>query len=172
MAHPPVDAPEVTAAQARALSHPARVRLWSALGEGDATISQLSNRLGLNKGSVSHHLGVLVAAGLARSSLSRTVRGGTEKYFTRTSTRLVFPAVAGGGGPGGAMMQRVLEDVATAEDLRVHQRSIRLTPAQAWVLTEHLDELLHSLEPADERHRTYEVVTAVYRCRRPPAPLH
>lgn len=163
----PADEPEVTAAQMRALSHPSRVRLWSALGErdGEATISQLSNRLGLNKGSVSHHLGVLVAAGLVRPSRSRTVRGGTEKYFTRTSTRLVFPPVAGGGGPGGAMMQRVLEDLASAEDPQVHQRSIRLTPAQARALAEHLDEVLHSLEPADERHRTYEVVTAVYRRR-------
>ena len=149
----------------RAMSSPVRVRLWSALGEGEgeATISQLSNRLGLNKGSVSHHLGVLVGAGLVRASRSATVRGGTEKYFTRTKTRLVFADVRGGGGPGGAMLQRLVEDLGSAREPRLHHRSIRLTPAQARTLVAHLDDVLHSLEPADERHRTYEVVTAVYR---------
>lgn len=148
----------------RALSSPVRVRIWSTLGgaEGEATISQLSNRLGLNKGSVSHHLGVLVAADLVRESRSRTVRGGTEKYFTRTRNRLVFSDVPGGAGPGGAMMMRLLEDLASARNPEVHHRSIRLSPAQARSLAAHLNELLHSLEPADERHRTYEVVTAVF----------
>ena len=64
-----------SAAQALALAHPTRVRIWTELGGTERTISQLARRLGLNKGSVSHHLAVLVRAGLARRSTDRTVRG-------------------------------------------------------------------------------------------------
>jgi hypothetical protein len=63
------------------------------------------------------------------------------------------------------MMQRLGDDLKVANDPRVHQRSVRLTPAQARTLAQHLDDVLHSLTPADERHQTYEVVTAIYRRR-------
>lgn len=157
------EAATATAAQMKALSHPSRVRLWSALGAGDATISQLANRLSLNKGNVAHHLKVLEQAGLVRAARSRTVRGGTEQDFTRTDRRLIVPDVPGGAGPGAAMMANIAAGVRDARDPRVHQRSIRLTPAQASALADHLDSLLHNLQPADDRHGVYEVVTAVYR---------
>lgn len=159
------DDAEATAAQMRAMANPVRVRLWAALGDGEATISQLSHRLALNKGSVSHHLRVLVESGLVRRGRTGTVRGGTEKYFARTKARLLFPHVPGDEGPGQAMMQRLIDDLKVADDPQVHQRRIRMTPAQARALAQHLDDVLHSLAPADERHMTYEVVTAIYRRR-------
>ena len=55
-----------TPEQFRALGHPMRHRLLLALGQGEATISQLAAALGSNKGNIAHHLKVLTAAGLVR----------------------------------------------------------------------------------------------------------
>ncbi|OFE17806.1 hypothetical protein BA895_13420 [Humibacillus sp. DSM 29435] len=157
------DAAEATAAQMKALSHPSRVRLWAALGPAEATISQLSHRLNLNKGNVSHHLGVLLTARLVTLSRSQTVRGGTERYFSRAQGHLLFPATPGGTGPGSAMIDTMAEDVRAASEPHVHQRTMRLTREQADALIAHFDTVLHSLPPADEHHPVYQVVTALYR---------
>ena len=69
--------------QFKALGHPMRHRLLFALGQEDATISQLAAMLGSNKGNVAHHLRVLVDAGLVQPAGTRTVRGGTEQYYRR-----------------------------------------------------------------------------------------
>ena len=52
-----------TAAQFKALGHPMRHRLLLALGQGQATISQLAAALGSNKGNIAHHLKVLDGRG-------------------------------------------------------------------------------------------------------------
>lgn len=146
----------------KALSHPTRVRIWTALGEGDATISQLSNRLALNKGNVAHHLSVLVSAGLARPSTTRTVRGGTERYVTQLQPRLRLPRERGSDTAWHALMTALTEELAASPEPRLHRRTIRLTPQQADALFAHLDDVLHSLTPADDRHRHYGVAVAVF----------
>jgi DNA-binding transcriptional ArsR family regulator len=77
-------------AQMHALAHLVRHKILRELSLGAATISQLSKGLGINKGSISHHLGVLVRAGLVRKGATRTVRGGTEQYFVRTARKYRF----------------------------------------------------------------------------------
>lgn len=154
-----------SSAQMGALAHPTRIRIWTELGGGDLTISQLARRLEVNKGSISHHLAVLVCAGLARRSTERTVRGGTEQYFARVTRRLTFPHQRGPDTASHAMMVEVLHDVDADKAPRVHQRNVRLNPAQVASLTAHLDRILHDLQPADERHPRYGVVTAVFRKR-------
>ena len=64
------------AEQFKALSHPMRHRLLFALGQGQATISQLAAALGSNKGNIAHHLKVLREAGLVESS-----RRGTWAFY-------------------------------------------------------------------------------------------
>lgn len=153
----------ITAAQMRAMSHPTRIRIWRSLGGEDATISQLSNRLAINKGGISHHLRVLAAAGLVEQSRSRTVRGGTELYFRRTSPRIAFRHERGDDATSTAAVLEAADALVNAADAHVHQRSVRLTPEQARGLQNHLDEVLHRLEPADERHPRYAVLVAVHR---------
>jgi DNA-binding transcriptional ArsR family regulator len=161
--HAAAPTPVASAQQARALAHATRVRIWTALATRDATISQLSHQLRLNKGSVSHHLKVLVATGLARPVSTRTVREGTERYFARVDQRLAVPHERGPGTAAGAWTRALVREIDAAGDPHVHQRTIRLTDTQAQALVTHLDELLHRLAPADERHPVYGVVTAVYR---------
>lgn len=57
--------------EAKALSHPLRVRLLTLLTGQGAGISELARRTGMNPGTVLHHLRVLVDAGLVEAGLAR-----------------------------------------------------------------------------------------------------
>nr|MCW2729152.1 transcriptional regulator [Aeromicrobium sp.] len=62
------------AAKFKAMSDPTRLRLLSmvaAAEDGEACVCDMNEQLDLSQGTVSHHLGLLVKAGL----LSRTKRG-------------------------------------------------------------------------------------------------
>jgi DNA-binding transcriptional ArsR family regulator len=83
-----------TPEQFKALGHPMRHRLLFALGQGEATISQLAAALGSNKGNIAHHLKVLTQAGLVRPAGTRQVRGGTEQYYRRAHRGLRFSDAA------------------------------------------------------------------------------
>jgi DNA-binding transcriptional ArsR family regulator len=129
-----------TPGQFRALGHPMRHRLLLALGQGEATISQLAAVLGSNKGNIAHHLKVLTAAGLVRTAGTRQVRGGTERYYQRSARRLEYDdadttAVA---------FRAIAEEIAAAEPgpLLV-LRSIRLTAEHASQVQETLRTIAH-----------------------------
>ncbi len=129
-----------TPGQFRALGHPMRHRLLLALGQGEATISQLAAALGSNKGNIAHHLKVLTAAGLVRTAGTRQVRGGTERYYRRSASRLEYDdadttAVA---------FRAIAEEIAAAEPGPLPVlRSIRLTAEHASQLQETLHALAH-----------------------------
>src|SRR5690348_13344454 len=95
------------AKHARALSHPTRHRLLLELGEGAATVSQLTNRLMINKGNVAHHLAVLVEAGLVTKGPTRTVRGGTEQYYVRPARAIKFES-----GPDNSTLFAMMSNLA------------------------------------------------------------
>ena len=84
------------------------MRLLLSLGDDGATVSQLSTRLGTNKGNVAHHLAVLERAGLVRRGRTRTVRGGTERYFERVARRIRTPGGAASGHTA-ALLQTVAD---------------------------------------------------------------
>ncbi|GAA1706999.1 hypothetical protein GCM10009745_63580 [Kribbella yunnanensis] len=160
--NPPELFDATSATHARALSHPTRHRLLLELGEGAATVSQLTNRLMINKGNVAHHLAVLVQAGLVRKGATRTVRGGTEQYYLRPARAIKFE-----GGPDNAalfaMMSNLANEIAGDQQALLNHRTLRLTEHQAAALTSHLDKLVHSLEPANPPEPRYGVVVSVYR---------
>lgn len=54
-----------SATRAKALAHPARVRLLAMLGSGELCVCQMTAVLGLSASTVSAHLAVLKRAGLA-----------------------------------------------------------------------------------------------------------
>ncbi|UYM07504.1 winged helix-turn-helix domain-containing protein [Solicola gregarius] len=151
-------------AQMRALSHPARHKLLGAMNPDGATISQLSNRLGMNKGSVSHHLGVLCAAGLAHKGPTRTVRGGTEQYFVPTARKVMFPPGEDGAATN-AMLATITEELGTDDDHLLNHRVICLTRDQAEAVRQHLDAVVNDLQPADPRERQYGIVVGLYQRR-------
>jgi predicted ArsR family transcriptional regulator len=145
---------------AKAMAHPTRHRLLLELGQDGATISQLANRLAINKGNVAHHLNVLVQVGLVRRGRTRTVRGGTEQYFVRAARRFKFEqapdALA-------AMMDNLTVELAGDKQALLDHRVLRLTRRQAAALAVHLDAVVNNLVPAGERERRYGVLVSVYR---------
>ena len=149
--------------QLRAMGHPTRLRLLLALPANGATISQLSAGLGTNKGNVAHHLAVLERAGLVRRGRTRTVRGGTEQYFERTARRLRTPGGTASGHTA-ALLAAVADEVDAAPgDPLLHLRRLRMPPARATELADHLDRLVASLPEGRGSDPVYSVLVAAYR---------
>ena len=67
---------ELVAQRFRVLGDPTRIRLLDALRDGEATVGDLTDRLGATQQNISKHLGVLHQAGL----VSRTKRGAFVVY--------------------------------------------------------------------------------------------
>jgi DNA-binding transcriptional ArsR family regulator len=146
----------------RALAHPMRHRLLISLRGEPATISQLARRLDVRKGSVAHHLDVLVEAGLARAAGTRHVRGGTEQYYELTVGPIVTDeddAVS-----TTAMLTAVAGEVASDPDALLHLRHVRLTDVQLAALRAALDTIVGQT-PTTADAPTYGVLVGLYRRR-------
>ena len=152
-----------TTGQFKALGHPARHRLLAALGQGEATISQLAAALGSNKGSIAHHLKVLVDAGLVRPAGTRQVRGGTEQYYRRAPGGL---PLEGADAPLAALTGAQIP--AAPPGSFVTRRALRLTPAHARQLTAVLRDLADQPDDGGDSP-FYELLIGLYPAK--PAPL-
>jgi DNA-binding transcriptional ArsR family regulator len=147
-----------TPEQFKALGHPMRHRLLFALGQGEATISQLAAALGSNKGNVSHHLKVLAGAGLVQAAGTRTVRGGTEQYYRRVFARLSYddPAATE------AAFRALAAEIAGAEPgPLVVLRGLRLSPEHARQLTATLRDLAEQADDGGD-HPRYGLLLGLY----------
>ena len=147
----------------RVLGHPMRMRLLLSVGAEGATVSQLSARLGTNKGNVAHHLAVLERAGLVRRGRTRTVRGGTEQYFERVARRVRTSSGAASGHTA-AMLQTVADEMDAAPgDPLLHLRRVRMPPQQAAALEAHLDRLVADLPQGRATDPVVSVLVGLYR---------
>jgi DNA-binding transcriptional ArsR family regulator len=150
-----------TPQQFKALAHPTRHRLLFEL-DRPATISQLATTIGTLKGNVDHHLKVLRDAGLIRVVDTRKVRGGTEVYYQRTAARI---EVTGADSRAAAPMlvHAVADEISAAgPDPFLTVRHLRLTPAQAEVISTTLARLAEGLAPAGADEPRYGLLLALY----------
>jgi len=77
-------------AQVQALKHVARAKLLCILGERlEASITQLAEATGCNRGTVAYHMRVLGTAGLVRVSRTRQVRAVAERYYVPAARSFV-----------------------------------------------------------------------------------
>lgn len=157
-----MSADEVTAvstpAQFKALGHPMRHRLLFALGRDDATISQLAGMLDSNKGNVAHHLKVLVDAGLVQPAGTRTVRGGTERYYRRAVRGLAYDDAR----ITETAFQALAAEIATAQpEPFLILRSLRLTPEHAEEITATLRVLADRADDGSDQPR-YGLLLGLY----------
>jgi len=151
-----------TASQHKALGHAARQRLLIALGARPSTVSRLAADLGTNKGNVAHHLKVLVDAGLVRPYGTRAVRGGTERYYGRSTRRLVATG-PDAGASASALLQAVGAEVAAdSGDPLLYLRGVRLTPAQVEAVRAELTRIVGDLEEAPSGEERYGVLVTVF----------
>ena len=71
--------------QYRALFEETRMQIVDLLLERAATIKELSDTLGIPKGTIGHHVGVLEEAGLIKVVRTKKVRAIEAKYYGRTA---------------------------------------------------------------------------------------
>lgn len=77
--------------QLHALADPTRWRILGRLAESPASIQELARALAAAKGTVSHHVRVLDAAGLIRVAETQRVRGVVEKRYVRVARQFRLP---------------------------------------------------------------------------------
>ena len=78
--------------QLKAMADPLRTQLIQLLRDRARSTQEISEELGLPKGTVGHHLKVLEAAGLIRVVRTRKVRAMTEKFYGRTARLFLYQA--------------------------------------------------------------------------------
>ena len=147
-----------TPQQFKALGHPMRHRLLFALGQGEATISQLAATLGSNKGNIAHHLKVLTDAGLALPAGTRQVRGGTEQYYRRASRALQFHDAA----TTQMAFSAIAAEIAAAKpEPFLILRTLRLNPRHVERIAAALHDLADEKDDADDDPR-YGLLLGLY----------
>ena len=154
-----------TPEQFKALGHPMRHRLLFALGQGEATISQLAVALGSNKGNVAHHLKVLAGAGLVQPAATRAVRGGTEQYYRRAHRALQFHDAA----TTQVAFSAIAAEIAAAEpepEPFLIWRTLRLNPRHVEQIAASLRDLAGTEDDGDDDPR-YGLLLGLYQPGRP-----
>ena len=71
--------------QLQALGDPTRWRILGRLSEGPATVQELARALSAAKGTIAHHVRVLVASGLVRVAETKRIRGVEERRYARVA---------------------------------------------------------------------------------------
>lgn len=80
-----------TPARLKALGHPLRSLLVDLVLERAMTVTELAELVGKPRGSVAHHVDVLVDAGMLQVVRTRRVRALEERFYGRTGRTIVFP---------------------------------------------------------------------------------
>ena len=78
-------------ARLKALGHPLRSLILDLVLERAMTVTELAQRVRKPRGSVAHHVDVLVDAGLLRVTGTRRVRAIDERFYGRTAHTIMFP---------------------------------------------------------------------------------
>ena len=145
-----------TLAEARALAHPLRLRILRLCLDTALTNRQLAERLGLDAGTVLHHVRTLTKTGFLRAEPVRTGnRGALERPYraTQKSWRLDTDAVDPSNAVGLAMVDAFRAQYAEAgreSTLSTTMLGVRLKPAAQQAFVERLSHLVRDLKEADD----------------------
>jgi DNA-binding transcriptional ArsR family regulator len=161
-----------TPAQFKALGHPVRHRIVNVLRQRPATLRQLASALGLAKGTVSFHVGVLREAGLVLVAATHQVRGGTEQRFALVSGDFRFGEDAAAGPE--LLLQAAAAEVLPGRGDEGGQTMLR----HLWLTCEQAAALVAELHDYAERPRTedraqgdaYGLLVSLYRADIPRLP--
>jgi DNA-binding transcriptional ArsR family regulator len=74
----------------KALGEPVRMLVLDLVLERAMTVTELADRIGKAKGTIAHHVDVLVASGLLKVVRTRQVRAVTERFYGRTAQTIVL----------------------------------------------------------------------------------
>jgi DNA-binding transcriptional ArsR family regulator len=126
--------------QLRALADDVRLRIVALLRERGYSTTELAEQIGLAKGTVSHHLKVLEAAGLVKVVRTRRVRALTESIYGRVARLYVMKSA---------------DDEPEAR--------VRLSPADAESFQRRIEKLRRDfLAAASPKGQEFELVVTIY----------
>ena len=84
-------------ARLKALGHPLRSLILDLVLERAMTVSELAERVRKPRGTVAHHVDLLVEVGLLKVTATRRVRAIEERFYGRTAHTIVFPEATNDG---------------------------------------------------------------------------
>jgi DNA-binding transcriptional ArsR family regulator len=85
-----------TPTRLKALGDPLRMLILDLVLEHAMSVTELADRVGRPRGSVAHHVDLLVDAGLLQVVRTRRVRAMEERFYGRTARTIQFPDHAHG----------------------------------------------------------------------------
>lgn len=167
-----------TTAQLRAYADPLRMTLLDLVLERAATVSELAEAVDRPKGTVAHHVKVLVGAGLLRVVRTRRVRAIDERFYGRTG-RTIYNSVRRGPGDQetpvciNSLSLAATESVAAheADDLYTTLRHVRIPRERAAEFWARVEELTRDFAQLPREGDTvYGFVAGLYPTEHPVLP--
>lgn len=139
----------MTAAEAKALGHPTRLRILFACRDEGRTTKQLADALAVSPGTIHHHLRPLVEQGfLVAQEPRRGTRGAREQPYLATGRSW---EVSGTAATAQALQHVAAEELLAAgadEVVTLARLGLRLSPEQLEALVARLQTLLDELADA------------------------
>ena len=80
-------------ARLKAVGHRLSALILDLVLERAMTVTELAERVGKPRGTVAHHVDVLVDAGLLKVTATRKVRAIEERFYGRTAHTIMFPPI-------------------------------------------------------------------------------
>ncbi len=161
----------------KALAEPVRRGIIDLLGERPATVTELSDTLGKAKGTIAHHVDVLVDAQLVEVASTRRVRALEERTYARVAPTFVFPPdhLATLGHLAGSWMLEEAAESARApvgdEAATTSVRFARIPHERAGEFCERLGELLDDfVAESRDGDVVYGLLVALFPTDRPHLP--
>lgn len=141
-----------TRAQLRAIADPLRSMILDLLLERAATVSELAAAIGRPKGTVAHHVGVLIDTGMLQVVRTRRVRAIDERYYGRTA-RTFMVGVANRPGNDPLAVHANALSVAAAESVAAHEADdLRSILRHARISREHVREFWDRIVALSEEY--------------------
>ncbi len=142
----PIPRRPMSAAEAKALGHPTRLRILFACRDEGRTTKQLADALQVSPGTIHHHLRPLVEQGLlAPLEPRRGARGAREQPYLATGRSW---GLSGTADTSGTLQAVATEELARADPAQVvllARMGLSLAPEQLDQLTARLQALLDEL---------------------------
>lgn len=162
-----------TPARLKAASDPLRMLILDLVLEQAMTVTDLAERIGRPRGTVAHHVDVLVDAGLLRVVRTRKVRAMEERFYGRTARTILFPdGVSDGDLPFVADARRIADlDAPEGTPGFFTMRAVRVPADRAEEFSRRLYELALEFSRSPRGgDREFALLLALFPTNRPVAP--
>lgn len=163
-----------TPARLKALGDPLRQLILDLVLERSMTVTELAERVQRPRGSVAHHVGLLLDVGLLQVTRTRKVRAMDERFYGRTARTINFPSHAHDGDlPFFADARAVADMEAMAADVPTTftMRSVRIPDEVAQEFCDRVLALALDLSrTARGGTREYALIAGLFPTTRPVAP--